>query len=185
MKQLNMVNEFVRSRLRRLRTEKGLKVTEIARRAGLPTSSYACLESGFYRITLDNLSRILRALEADITEVWPAEGIAGGAASSFAAARRTQVFRLNEVVGLVDAEGAALFKIQNGKCSVVLHQCLSDFLIDRLILYLEDGRDYSSGLIFKRERAEQELVLFLKAEHCQSYVRKLIHDYMSIWLEVF
>ncbi len=66
-----LVNRYIGENLRRLRIARGLKVQEVARRAGLPASSYSCLEGGWYNINLDNLFRILQALGAEIQDVWP------------------------------------------------------------------------------------------------------------------
>ena len=71
MRSKKLVNRYVGERLRRMRVARGLKVQEIARRAGLPPSSYSCLEGGWYNINLDNLFRILQVLEANVTSVWP------------------------------------------------------------------------------------------------------------------
>ncbi len=66
------VNDFVRRRIRELRIERELKTSDLARRAGIALGSYSCLEAGAYRISLENLFRILTALKVDIREVWPA-----------------------------------------------------------------------------------------------------------------
>ena len=66
------LSEFVCHRIRRLRLEKGFPAGEVARRAGIANSSYSCLETGRYRMSLDNLFRILAVLGASIVEVWPA-----------------------------------------------------------------------------------------------------------------
>ncbi len=71
MRSKKLVNRYVGESLRRLRVAKGVKVQDVARRAGLPASSYSCLEGGWYNINLDNLFRILQVLEAEIAEVWP------------------------------------------------------------------------------------------------------------------
>ena len=65
------VNSNVRGKLKQLRIRKKLTLRRIASRAGIPLSSYACMERGYYRINLDSLYQILHALEADIQEVWP------------------------------------------------------------------------------------------------------------------
>ncbi len=39
--------------------------------AGIPLGSYSCLETGRYRLNLENLLRILEALKIDIAQVWP------------------------------------------------------------------------------------------------------------------
>ncbi len=71
MKSKALVNQFVAENLRTIRIAKGMKVQEVARRAGLAYSSYSCLEGGWYKINLDNLFRILLALDTDVSEVWP------------------------------------------------------------------------------------------------------------------
>lgn len=78
MRSKKLVNRYVGERLRRLRVARGIKVQEIARRAGLPPSSYSCLEGGWYNINLDNLFRILQVLEADVTAVWPGGNLIPG-----------------------------------------------------------------------------------------------------------
>lgn len=67
----NLVNQFVCSSIRRLRLERGLRIQEIAQRSGIPLGSYSCLETGRYRMSLENLFRILQVLGADVREVWP------------------------------------------------------------------------------------------------------------------
>lgn len=176
-----LVNEYVRSRIRRIRLEKRLKLVDAASQSGLAVSSYACMESGFYKINLDNLFRILGALEADISDVWPVETLASEAESSAAQQLRAQAFRFNEVVSLARADGAALFRVRESQCSVVFHQTLDDPLLERLILQLEAGKSTVKGAWFQKQRLGSLFVLFLKVEQCPSYVGKLAEDYLTIW----
>lgn len=67
------VNDFVCSTVRRIRIEKGIRVQDMARRSGIPLGSYSCLETGRYRMSLENLFRILQVLGTDIQQVWPGE----------------------------------------------------------------------------------------------------------------
>ncbi|MBI2821516.1 MAG: helix-turn-helix transcriptional regulator [Acidobacteria bacterium] len=180
-----VVNSCVRQKLRELRRSKKISLQELAGRAGIPSSSYACMEGGFYNISLDNLFRILGVLEVDIREVWPPETIAAQALGDSFYLRKIQEFRLSEVVSLSHAEGAALFSLRSGKCSVVLHEHLSDFLLDRLILYLEDGRRYEHGLWFEKKKGDATFILFLKTQDSPDYVRKVIEHYMVIWANLF
>ena len=62
------INNFVCKSLRNIRIGKGVKVLDVARRTRIPASSYSCLEWGRYKLNLDNLFRILHALDADIDE---------------------------------------------------------------------------------------------------------------------
>jgi transcriptional regulator with XRE-family HTH domain len=176
-----LVNEFVRSQLKRLRLEKGLKLVEAASQSGLAVSSYACMESGFYKINLDNLFRILGALEADISDVWPVETLTSEAENSAAQQMRVQAFRFNEVVSLSRAEGAALFRVRENQCSVLFHQTLNDVLLERLVLQLEVGNPSVEGAWFKKQRLGSLFVLFLKVKKCPGYVGKLAEDYLTIW----
>jgi len=73
MSEVQSVNDFIRQRLRRLRLSKNVGVREIAELAGMPTSSYASMEDGAYRLNLESLFRGLAALNVDITAVWPSE----------------------------------------------------------------------------------------------------------------
>ncbi len=70
-KATSVINNYVGDCIRQIRIAKEIKVQDIARHAGIPASSYSCLEGGRYKINLDNLFRILQALDADITDVWP------------------------------------------------------------------------------------------------------------------
>lgn len=180
-----VINSSVRHKLRELRRRNKFTVQEVAARAGIPPSSYACMEGGFYNISLDNLFRILGVLEADISEVWPTETAGSHLVGQPFYLKKIQEFRLSEIISLCQAEGAALFSVLNDKCSVVLHEHLSDFLLDRLILYLEDGRRYEHGLWFERKHGARAFHLFLKAQECPDYVRKLADHYLVIWSNVF
>ncbi|HSR68781.1 MAG TPA: helix-turn-helix domain-containing protein [Acidobacteriota bacterium] len=67
------VNDFVVSTIRRIRIEKGIKVETMSKHTGIPLGSYSCLETGRYRMSLENLFRILHVLGTDIHQVWPGE----------------------------------------------------------------------------------------------------------------
>ena len=181
----NKINEFVRMRIRQLRKAKKLKIREMATRTTMPGSSYASLESGFYKINLDNLFRILGALDADIREVWPAESVVSGPAEARLYLQRLQQFRLGELISLCEVEGAALFAVEDGRCDVLLYQGVSDFLLDRLIFYLEDDVSYSEGIWFKKTVRSQDLHFFLKGDKCPDFISRLIEKYMTIWAEVY
>ena len=153
-------------------------------KTGIPVSSYACMETGRYNISLDNLFRILGALDADISEVWPFE-VAGPGEDTRLYHLRIQQFRLNELVSLSGAEGGAVFSLVDGKCQVLLEEHLSDFLLDRLVLYLEDGIDYPHGHWFHRKHRGVALFVFLKAEKCPEYVTQLARRYLVVWSHIF
>lgn len=72
------VSQYVADRIREIRQKKGLRVADVSLLSGIPAGSYSCLETGRYRINLDNLLRVLLALRVDIREVWPQVGTSNG-----------------------------------------------------------------------------------------------------------
>lgn len=76
-KATSVINNYVGDCIRQIRIAKEIKVQDIAKHAGIPASSYSCLEGGRYKINLDNLFRILQALDAHITDVWPHGDVEG------------------------------------------------------------------------------------------------------------
>ena len=179
------INELVRLRIREIRRTKKIKVREIAAQLGMPYSSYASMEGGFYNINLDNLFRIMGVLDIDIREIWPAESAIPEVAEDRLYLQRIQRFRLGEIISLSEAEGGALFSVKDQKCHLLVHQGVSDFLLDRLIFYLEDALPYPEGQWFHKARKGEEFHFFLKSEGCPEYPSKLIQKYMVIWTEVY
>lgn len=55
-------------RLRRLRKERNLTQAELARQIGIQQSDLSRMEKGEYRVSLDNLVRILKALDLQIAD---------------------------------------------------------------------------------------------------------------------
>jgi transcriptional regulator with XRE-family HTH domain len=179
------INDAVRMKLRQLRKARRITIREVCSEAGIPIGSYGCLECGSYNITLENLQRILNVLGADISDVWPSDKPADFVAHEAPSLRKLQEFRLAEVVALSKAEGGALFSLREGKCSVIMHQNLSEFLIDRLSLYLEDNLVYQGGLWFEKRRGKTAYYFFLKAQSCPTFLRKLLDQYLVIWASMF
>jgi transcriptional regulator with XRE-family HTH domain len=56
------------SRLRRLRKERKLTQAELARQIGIQQSDLSRMEQGEYRVSLDNLFKILRVFDLQIAE---------------------------------------------------------------------------------------------------------------------
>ena len=56
------------SRLRRLRKERGLTQAELARQIGIQQSDLSRMEQGEYRVSLDNLFKILAVFDLDLAE---------------------------------------------------------------------------------------------------------------------
>ena len=139
----------------------------------------------FYNINLDNLFRILGALDTDIREIWPAETGTTQAAEDRLNLGRIQQFRLGEIVSLSGTEGAALFVVKDERCKLLLDQGLSDFLLDRLISYLANDLPYPHGLWFQKTSQGKDFYFFVKGESCPEFLSRLIQKYMSIWAEVY
>ncbi len=176
MHKSSTVNGFVRKRIRKLRLDRGIKLVELASRANIPTSSYASMETGQCRISLDRLFTIIGALEIEITDVWPFEAFLPGGQHRF--------FIKRTLVYLTRAEGGALFGLKLGRCKVILDSHISDFLLDRVVLYLENGREYPHGLWFEK-KADSAVNLFLKGDRCPAFVRQLIERYLMEWLDLW
>ncbi len=175
-----LVNERIRLRVREIRLHRQVTMTDLAARMGMPISSYASMETGKCRISLDHLYGILGALDTDINDVWPALNAAGCQSRLYL--RRRQEFRLNELIVLSGAEGGAIFHLQGARCQVLFHEQLSDFLIDRLLLSLESGREYGAGNWMSREDGPDTVHLFLKAEHgLPEYITRLAEKYLTLW----
>ena len=64
-------------------------------------------------------------------------------------------------------------------CKPLLHQGLSDFLLDRLIFYLEDGRPYPHGLWFQKTSQGKDFQFFMKGESCPKFLSELIQKYLT------
>jgi transcriptional regulator with XRE-family HTH domain len=185
MRRKRGINDAVRVKIRQLRKARGITIRELCDRIGMPIGSYGCLESGSYNITLENLHRILNVLGVDISEVWPYDEPEKVASHEASQLKKIQEFRLAEVVALAGAEGAALFARRGGKCSVILHQNISHFLIERLTLYLEDNLVYREGVWVERNWGKTTYYFFLKARGCPPFVQKLLDRYMVIWASAF
>ncbi len=68
---VDAISKYVVQSIRRKRMEQGMRVQDMAKRTGIPLGSYSCLETGRYRMSLENLFRILAVLGLEIKEVWP------------------------------------------------------------------------------------------------------------------
>ena len=63
------VHDVVRARLKAIRVERGLSQEEVARRAGMATSTLSRLESGARRLALDHLAPLAEALDVEVGEL--------------------------------------------------------------------------------------------------------------------
>jgi len=179
------INDLVRKKLKQIRLAQGVRLRQAARRSGIPVSSYAQMESGYYRIHMDSLFRMLGALELDINDVWPVDSVGVEAVDQAVYMQRIQAFRLNEICNWCDAEGACLFRLRHGASSVLLTQGMSDFLVDRIGYYLEEGLNYSSGLFLEKSYKGSRFILFIKAEAGDNVAMKMTNRYLVKWAVLF
>ena len=155
-------------------------MTELAASLQIPLSSYASLEVGQCRISLDHLFRILGALDTDIHEVWPSLNSNANLGGSMYF-HRVQEFRLNELISFSGARGGAVFLLRDSRCHVLFRAQLSDSLVDRLVFYIESGLEHRSSTWLRYRSGGDTLHLFLKARKCPEYVARLAGKYLVLW----
>ncbi len=179
------INDFVRKRLRNLRLARGLSGKEFASRLGIPRTSYVSLETGAYNFKLDVLFKALAILEADIQDIWPEDREASAIAQNPLHLRRIQEFRLTEVVSLAEADGGCVLRLEGGSASVLMSTGLNQSYLERLCLYLEDGRLMQDGYWFERVRRNRTFYLYVKASSFPNHLQPVARHYMSVWASFF
>ncbi len=70
-----------------------------------------------------------------------------------------------------------MLALNDGHCSILIHQDLNDQFLDRLHFYLEDGRNPGDGLLYEKDQNGSVFYLYLRARACSSYVEELIKHY--------
>ena len=179
------VNNAIRRKLRQIRKRKGLGLAEISSRAGMPLSSYACMEAGHYAISLENLSRILSALEVDIGTVWPHPSEAIEQSTRKSHSVQVQRLRLEEVLSLSGAQAGALVALEGDQGRLLLEQGLEEEEATRIVDSLARRVTLSEGICFGAGDAGNQFVVFLRTKNCPDFVRQLIRHYLIIWMRVF
>lgn len=179
------INEYVRQRLRRMRALRGMTITDAAKRLGLPRSSYSSFETGISRLSLDHLFEILEVLEADIEEVWPIGNEFGTIKERQGPFKSINRYRLCEIVFLSNAEGAALLRLSKpNRCQILMSTRLSDYFLDRIMLYLEDGIRYKPGIWVESDCGQDILSLYIKTGTLSHELNALVQRYMALWCSV-
>lgn len=176
------INQFIRERLCEIRKEKRLSVRQAAVLNGIPESSYSCLEHGHYRITLQNLQKMLEALGIAIDEVWPALNQPRPEAwSSVPDANTLNYFRFREFLRMADAEQAALFLRRKGAMKPVysfnLDQSETQTLQDSVLTGLPQG-----WKTYRKSSHEVEIYLSIKHAFVGDDLKRLLSLYMDLWL---
>lgn len=181
------LHRFIRGCLRRLRRERGLTLTEAARRAGLPVSSLSSLETGGHHFTLVALHRILVALNADIAEVWPPAWERGVEFSTggLADLERVNWFRMREILVRAGGDSLGLALEQDERMTILGAIGLSDQ--DRRLLEQTPRCNLVSlnergWTVLTRRAGKKRLHLCVKGGQMRPYLRELAQIYLSIWL---
>lgn len=68
---ISPIDRYFCDALRRFRQAKGMSVKELVQLSGIPQGSLTCLETGRYRISLENLVRACLALGLSFADFWP------------------------------------------------------------------------------------------------------------------
>lgn len=177
------VNEFIRLRIRAIRRQKSLSVRQAARLSRIPESSYSCMENGFYRITLQNLKKILDALEIGIEQVWPCEENSTGSETlcGFPNFDTLARLRLFEILNLTGARQAAVVR-RDGKGMRLIHAIhLTEGNQIELLESLETGL-MRGWRIEGRESGSISVWLCLRGGNTPAYLKSLIETYLKSWL---
>ena len=192
-------NTHVRKQIRKLRILKGWTQRELAHAAGISASSLGCLETGFYRLNLDTLQKIIYALGVTIEDVWPACGGNGrleGQRPQHEAANQIHFFRLAEVHSLTGADASALFACNLRLGSAPEHgeepappelRALYTIRLEEterwwLCRQLLQGTVATPWVAYIHRENDWALFLCLKNPAVEPWIEKLIRCYLSDWI---
>ena len=196
-----MANTHVRLQIRRLRLSRGWTQRQLARAAGVSSSSLGCLESGFYRLNVDTLDRILGALNVDVSDIWPSSKnkISESDIPLLPGIDQVSFFRVREIHLLSSAESSCLFtgiSAPNGGAD----RGNGSFPFELRTLYtintgeaerLWVGRQLAAGALadswakYSSCRKPLHIFLCLKNASMQPWIESLIERYLSSWLAAF
>lgn len=192
-------NTHVGKQIKKLRILKGWTQRELAHAAGISASSLGCLETGFYRLNLDMLQKIIAALGVTISDVWPSrEGSSHLQASRPPQRARDQVhfYRLAEVHFLTSAEASCLFAtdlrpapvLEAGReaaqpelralYTVRLGENERCWLSRKLL----EGSVAPPWVTYVHRENDWALFLCLKGPSMEPWIEKLIRCYLSEWI---
>ena len=192
-------NTHVRKQIRKLRILKGWTQRELAHAAGISASSLGCLETGFYRLNLDTLQKIIDALGVRIEDVWPACGGNGRVESTrpqHERAHQVHFFRLAEVHSLTVADACCLFASNLRLESTMKHseeppqpelRALYTVRLEEnerwwLCRQLLQGTVATPWVTYIHRENDWALFLCLKNPTVEPWIEKLIRCYLSDWI---
>lgn len=183
--EITEINDFLRQRIREIRITKKLAQKQVAERAGLPKSSYSSIETGAYRLTIATLYKILLAIGADISDIWPPiwEGsYTVSDVTTLPEVNRLNWFRLREI--FVHSAAASV-------CLIFQKGNLTEFL--SWVNVTQDERKLLLEAILYERKAEGWEIITKKEGHfsihlclrepiIEDFLEKLAHVYLSLWL---
>lgn len=178
------VNDFVRNRIRSLRRSKNLTTRQVAALSGIPEGSYCCLEGGFYRISLSDLQKIMRALGGSIHDVWPPpkELFKSGSARPMARSM-ANYFRFQEICSLSEAGKAALLSRQGTRLKWVFESGLDGEQKAELLQALSCQSSPGGGwLVYEKSAQGKSICLALHGAEVEGRLGVLLELYLDLWL---
>ena len=153
------IDALIRLRLRTIRHSRELGMRQVARRAGMPVSTYSAIENGDTQsVKAAKLFQILEAMGADASDVWPYANLSAILEIERDRDLRHQEYRIHELTDLMGARSAALLALEDGRASVVLTAGLSPETGLRLAYHLESG-GHPGGETYRHKSGR--LVFFL------------------------
>ncbi len=173
------INLSIRNKIRSIRQSKRISVRQAARRCDIPESSYSCMENGFYRISLQNLNKMLAGLGATIEDVWP--GRQSKVESPIEAPERLNHFRFREVNSLSGARKAALFSSAAGRLRCLYSANLDGQEKAELAEMIEVGLNRGWSFFCRRD-GDRSVHLCLLEPVLAPHLRRLVDVYLDLWL---
>lgn len=192
-------NTHVRKQIQKLRLLKGWTQSELEQAAGMTVDSVWSLEAGVRRINLDALRRMLDALDADITDVWPSIRRPGNGQAHLLQRRAgdsVNFTRLAEVHSLTGAEASCMFTSKSHPHHALLAgeeppesdlQLLATINLDeeerwRLSRQVLLGNVTAPWAVYFHRESGRSLYLCLKNACVETWVQNIIHRCLSAWL---
>ncbi len=188
-------NTYVRQRIKRLRLLKGWTQRELAHAAGISASSLGCLETGFYRLNLDILQKIIDALGVGIADVWPSHRGINPVESNHTSQRAAgpiYFYRMGEVQSLTGADASCLFacklalKAPDETPQPELRALYTVNLQEKERWWLSQqllrGTVAAPWVAYIRRESNWGLYLCLKSPSVEPWIEKLIRYYLSDWI---
>jgi transcriptional regulator with XRE-family HTH domain len=173
-----VIERFVGRRIKQERERRELRQRDVAAKAGIPRSTYASIENGEYGATISRLADLLKALDLDIEDVWPATAGEGTLCLD-----RSGAFRFREVILLSGASAGVLVLSRGKKCEVLHSLKSSEKEIGELCRSIAArGPIPLAWRLVAKRLAGCSLQLCLKDAKPRDWVSGLIDHYLTLWI---